>query len=799
MLSINTNLSSLIAQNSLKDSTNILNQAIERMTTGYKINHASDNAANYSIATNMATQIGSYNVAADNVAMGMDLVTTASDTISLMQNKAERLRALCTQARNGTYGAQSLAAMNAEANAIMSEINRIYVNADYNGIKLFDLANGAVATQASEPAMTYSMRGATPAKPEAKAEYNGFISNPVTYSQTQVDNMASINDFTSGASGEYKITSADDLALLATLVNGGASTSNATFVLACDIDLTNWQNANGDWIPIGVSDHIDFFFSGTFDGNGHVVKNLRATDSFGGLFAELGNGEIRNVAVINVNISGFWYIGAVVGLVTDGTVSNCYSTGNISGASLADSGGVVGRLDGGTVTNSYSTISISGSYGIGGLIGSVENGTVTNSYATGNISAPGDSYYGDLTGAGGLVGSTKHNVTIDNCYALGNVDGVMFTGGLIGASRFNVSITNSSAAGDVTGQYCAGGLVGIGIETNISNSSAAGDVTAIESTGGLAGNIQERSEITNSFATGNVDGEMFTGGLIGASIRDVSITNSSAAGDVTGQLYAGGLAGSIEDQFEITNSFATGNVTGQQHVGGLVGDIYPYSNPVLISDSYAYGTVAGSNFAGSLIGVIANDSADISNVSIINCQTIAQACDPIGGFMDGNTLAPIEGADLTPLLAGITVLGAPAMGGGGTGGGGAQPAGAITLQIGLNGNSSSSIGFDVSFSYDLSLVGVDLASDEALNTIDDFINMLSAQETKLGAVQNRLESALESIEVNINNLTSSLSTIRDADIAEVSAQYIQQQILQQAAATLLATANQSPSIALQLI
>ena len=105
MLSINTNLSSLIAQGSLNKSTNALNLAIERMTTGFKINSAKDNAANYSISTNMQTQINSYDVAADNVAMGMDLVTTASDIISNMQDKASRLQALCTQARNGTYGA----------------------------------------------------------------------------------------------------------------------------------------------------------------------------------------------------------------------------------------------------------------------------------------------------------------------------------------------------------------------------------------------------------------------------------------------------------------------------------------------------------------------------------------------------------------------------------------------------------------------------------------------------------------------------------------------------------------------
>ena len=86
-----------------------------------------------------------------------------------------------------------------------------------------------------------------------------------------------------------------------------------------------------------------------------------------------------------------------------------------------------------------------------------------------------------------------------------------------------------------------------------------------------------------------------------------------------------------------------------------------------------------------------------------------------------------------------------------------------------------------------------------MDAIDNFINLLSEKSTMLGTVQNRLESALESIEVNINNLTSSRSTLRDADMAELSSQYIQQQILQEASATLMATANQSPAIALQLI
>ena len=79
------------------------------------------------------------------------------------------------------------------------------------------------------------------------------------------------------------------------------------------------------------------------------------------------------------------------------------------------------------------------------------------------------------------------------------------------------------------------------------------------------------------------------------------------------------------------------------------------------------------------------------------------------------------------------------------------------------------------------------------------MNKVNAKAVELGAAQNRLDSALESTAVNIENLTSSRSTLRDADIAKESSAFIKSQILQQAAATLMSTANQSPSIALQLI
>jgi len=89
--------------------------------------------------------------------------------------------------------------------------------------------------------------------------------------------------------------------------------------------------------------------------------------------------------------------------------------------------------------------------------------------------------------------------------------------------------------------------------------------------------------------------------------------------------------------------------------------------------------------------------------------------------------------------------------------------------------------------------------DTALDALDDAINTITTRQTKIGAYQNRLESASDALAVKFDNTTSSLSTVKDADVAEESSAYIQAQILQQASATLLATANQTPSIALNLI
>ncbi len=135
-LTINTNLSSMIVQSNLSKATTSLNKAIERMTTGYKINQASDNAAGYSIATNWVSKLSSLDVASDNAAMGADLLKTAEENYGLITGHLQRVRDLTEQAANGTYGADSLAAIKSEITARLSEINRIAANCEFNGIPL---------------------------------------------------------------------------------------------------------------------------------------------------------------------------------------------------------------------------------------------------------------------------------------------------------------------------------------------------------------------------------------------------------------------------------------------------------------------------------------------------------------------------------------------------------------------------------------------------------------------------------------------------------------------------------------
>ncbi len=124
-------------QRNLSAATKGLNTAIEQMTTGYKLNRAKDNPANYAMMKKMETKLSAWNVASENISIGYNMLETADSNASLIGNHLTRIRDLCEQAANGTYGEASIKAIKAEISARADEINRIKDNAEFNDIKLF--------------------------------------------------------------------------------------------------------------------------------------------------------------------------------------------------------------------------------------------------------------------------------------------------------------------------------------------------------------------------------------------------------------------------------------------------------------------------------------------------------------------------------------------------------------------------------------------------------------------------------------------------------------------------------------
>ena len=141
---IKTNLESMLVQKNLNAATNSLNTAIERMSTGYRINHASDDAAGYSIADSWVTKLGSLEIVSENASMGKDMLNTAEENYNLLTGHLQRIRDLTEQAANGTYGSTSLKAIKAEVRSRLEEITRIATNAEFNDIKL--MSTGTAAT-----------------------------------------------------------------------------------------------------------------------------------------------------------------------------------------------------------------------------------------------------------------------------------------------------------------------------------------------------------------------------------------------------------------------------------------------------------------------------------------------------------------------------------------------------------------------------------------------------------------------------------------------------------------------------
>ena len=321
--------------------------------------------------------------------------------------------------------------------------------------------------------------------------------------------------------------------------------------------------------------------------------------------------------------------------------------------------------------------------------------------------------------------------------------------------------------------------------TKITNCYSNSEVSGYNNTGGLVGEIRDSGTVSNSYATGSVSGSRYTGGLVGW-MNNGTVSKCYATGSVTGTNYnTGGLVGVALNSFTINDSFATGEVKGNNFNGGLIGSLETPSGTATITNSYATGEVNGTRGNGSLIGKLYNtaDKVTFGTINITDCLVIEKETNVIGGvYTKGDKTYDY---DMTGWLNEIAIL---------------KPRELTTqFQVGINGDENSQIRFDTNFKFDFNSLTGGIEKVETLNAIMEFSKALDKKQTELGSLQNRFYSALDAAAVSIETLTSARSTIKDTDVAKENSRYIRNQILQQAGATLLSTANQTPAIALALL
>lgn len=253
------------------------------------------------------------------------------------------------------------------------------------------------------------------------------------------------------------INSREGLATLANEVNNGDNKSGKIIYLTSDLDLGGKFDSDGNaldgnisWTPIGTESNP---FSGTFDGNGHIISNMYVNaDNKTGLFNYISYGEIKNVGIENSYV------------ITKNAIA----------------AGIAGQILNGRIINSYNASSVNG-VGAGGIVNFTDNSDILNCYNIGTINGNSSQFSGGIVD---YFGNSDGKSIIRNVYNLGNVNAKNEAGGIAGGSQGN--IYNSYNFGKTMNDSGSGGIIGQfypKVYTKIENCYNAGVTTG----GGIVG------------------------------------------------------------------------------------------------------------------------------------------------------------------------------------------------------------------------------------------------------------------------------------------------------------------------
>ncbi|MBO5933535.1 MAG: bacterial Ig-like domain-containing protein [Bacteroidaceae bacterium] len=401
----------------------------------------------------------------------------------------------------------------------------------------------------------------------------------------------------------------------------------------------SFYNSGSGFLPIGTASNN--VFTGTFDGNGYVVKNIHInvfstnTAAYAGLFG-YNQGTIKGLGIVEgiIAVSNSYdyvsdsYSGSIVGYNNGGTVKECYSSASVTA----------------TCTSDYSYVNPTTA--AGGIVGYNRNGIIENCYNTGSASAFIYSKYYNY--AGGIVGRNISG-TITGCYNAGVVSG-NYTGGITAQNYDGGSIVNCYNIGTVTARSnstnSAGGIVALNnasykdlADCPVKNCFNSGIVSAESEAGGIVG-THSKGTIESCYNTGEVTAST-AGGIVGT--NDDTTTKCYNTGSVSGKC-AGGIVGSNDLGAETVNCYNTGTIsaTVSSRAGGIVG----YNNyDGVIQNCYNIGIVLG-DAPGGIAGY--NYDSSFMTGKIKNCyylDTISQGVGKGSDTATKSSAAALQGKD----------------------------------------------------------------------------------------------------------------------------------------------------------
>lgn len=412
LITVGSNIPSLKAQRALGKSTDQLLQSSERLSSGLRINRASDDAAGLAISTHLTNQARIFNQGLRNINDGISLLNVAESGLSSLTDIVTRIKELAEQSANGTYSSTQRRSIDTEAQSLRDEFNRIINTNSFNGLKLLDGTSISLQVQAGENAV--SGKELFIGSSAAAIANSGTLRAPVTYEGNGVAQV--ISDFNGDGFKDIAVATNTASGLLVSLGNGDGSFKAYS---SYSDGLSPIYVRGGDFNRDGILDLTTVSGTVTTILIGNNNGSFKASVSYAtGATTAVSVSDITNDGILDLLVTGTNFIGIVAGN-GDGTFKARVSI-TLAATEVAETGDVNGdgNLDimVSDDTNGYANVLLGNGNGTFKAAVSYVTGALSRAIAVDDLN--NDDYLDFVVG-----NRTGNNATV----LLGNGDGTFKT------------------------------------------------------------------------------------------------------------------------------------------------------------------------------------------------------------------------------------------------------------------------------------------------------------------------------------------------------------------------------------